>query len=173
MTWTFVVELLGRYSNTEIVSRLERILAGQNADRASDRSSVSIVSRKPRKQKQVRLSEAEMDLVVAAYNDGLTLDELASAFGAYPTTLANRLEKRGIQRRGRRLSDEQIEEATDLYKQGWSLARLGERFDVHPESVRYRLRRAGVKMRRGVGTREVQDAVELSSLTAATRASGS
>jgi len=42
------VDLLGRYSNPDIASRLERILAGQNDTRPSDRSG-SIVSRSANK----------------------------------------------------------------------------------------------------------------------------
>jgi hypothetical protein len=88
---------------------------------------------------------------MAAYGDALTLDELASAFGAHPSTLANRMQKRGVPRRGWRLTDQQVLEAASLYGQGWSLRRLGERLGVHSESVRYRLKRIGVEMRDTTG----------------------
>jgi DNA-directed RNA polymerase specialized sigma24 family protein len=136
------VELLGRYSNPDIVSRLQRLLAGQNADRASNRP-----VRSHRRQTQVRLTDEELDVVIAAYERGLTLAELASTFGADRRTLANRLERRGIPRRGRRLTDRQIDEAATLYEQGWSLARIAERFGVYPQSIRHRLQQAGVALR--------------------------
>ena len=99
------------------------------------------------KQAQTRITNDELDVVVAAYQDGLTLNELASAFGADRRTLANRLEQRGIPRRARRLSDAQIVEAVSLYENGWSLARIANRFGVYPQSIRYRLQRAGVVLR--------------------------
>ena len=136
------VEVLGRYSNPEIVSRLQRLLAGQNTERASDRTVRSL-----RKQAQVRLTDEEFDVAVVAYESGLTLAELASSFGADRRTLANRLEKQGIPRRGRRLTDQQIDEAATLYNQGWSLARIAEHFGVYPQSVRYRLQQTGVVLR--------------------------
>ena len=133
---------MGRYSNPEIVSRLQRLLAGQNTERASDRT-----VRSPRKQTQVRLTHEELDVVTVAYESGLTLAELASSFGADRRTLANRLEQRGIPRRSRRLTDHQIDAAATLYNQGWSLARIAEHFGVYPQSIRYRLLRTGVVLR--------------------------
>jgi hypothetical protein len=90
----------------------------------SDRCS-SIVSRK-RKQAQIRLTDDELDVVIAGYEAGLDLNELSAAFGADRRTLANRLEQRGIPRRSRRLDDEQIQEAITRYTDGWSLARIAE-----------------------------------------------
>jgi DNA-directed RNA polymerase specialized sigma24 family protein len=85
--------------------------------------------------------------VIAGCESGLTLNELASAFGADRRTLANRPEGRGVQRRGRRLTNEQIQEAIALYRDGWSLARIAEHLGVYPQSVRYRLQRSGVELR--------------------------
>jgi len=72
---------------------------------------------------------------------------LVSAFGADRRTLANRLQQRGVSRRGRRLTDEKIQEAITLYGEGWSVARIATRFGVYPESVRYRLLQRGVTLR--------------------------
>jgi DNA-directed RNA polymerase specialized sigma24 family protein len=141
---------MGAYSNPSVVSRLQRLLAGQDADRASDRSS-PFASRK-RKQAQVRLTNDEIDVVIAGYRSGLDLNELSTAFGADRRTLANRLEQRGVPRRSRRLTDEQIQEAVILYTDGWSLARIARHLDVYPESVRYRLRESGVALRARPGS---------------------
>jgi len=143
------VDLLGRYSNPDIVSGMQRLLAGSDADGASDRPAPS-----RRKQTQIRLTDQELDTVIAAYNSGLTLTEVASSFGADRRTLANRLEQRGIPRRGRRLSDQQIQEAIALYGRGWSLARIAQRHGVHAQSIRYRLQRAGIALRPRPGWRE-------------------
>jgi AraC-like DNA-binding protein len=143
---------MGSYSNPSLTNRFRTILAGQDDDRVSDRSP-SIVSRKRHKQNQVRLTDEELDVVVAGYEAGLTLHELSSALGPDRRTLAERLEARGVQRRGRRLTDLQIEDAARLCEQGWSLARIAEHFGVHSESIRYRLKRAGLTMRRRNGWR--------------------
>jgi hypothetical protein len=89
------VEVMGRYSNQALLSRLERVLAVQKDNRASSRSP----SRRP-KQVQVRLTDHEVEVVAAAYESGLTLNELASAFGPDRRTLASRLDRLGVTRRG-------------------------------------------------------------------------
>jgi hypothetical protein len=71
---------------------------------------------------QVRLTDDQVELMAAGYLGGLTLNELASAFGADRRTLAGWLEQRGVPRRGRRLTPTDIDEATRLYLDGWSLA---------------------------------------------------
>jgi DNA-directed RNA polymerase specialized sigma24 family protein len=133
------VDLVGRYSNQDLLSRLERVPGRQNADRPSVRT-----VRSTRRQVQVRLTDEQLDEVTAGYEAGLNLNELATAFGADRRTLANRLEARGVQRRHRRLSGVQIHEAITLYGEGWSLARIATRLGVYPQSVRYRLQRSGV-----------------------------
>jgi DNA-directed RNA polymerase specialized sigma24 family protein len=134
--------LLGRYSNQELLTRLERVLHDRNNERPSSRPRAS-----RQKQTQTRLSDEELDIVVAGYEDGLSLEELSSAFGADRRALANRLEQRGISRRRRRLTDEEIQEAITLYGDGWSPARIATRFGVYPQSIRYRLRQRGVTLR--------------------------
>jgi hypothetical protein len=94
----------------------------------------------------VRLTEDEIEVVAAAYQDGLTLTERASAFGPDRRTLASRIET-GIPRRHRRLTDQQIADAIELYTADWSLAKIATQFGVYPTSIRYRLEKAGVVFR--------------------------
>jgi hypothetical protein len=84
------VEVMGSYSNPSVVSRLQRLLAGQDTDRVSDRST-SIVSRK-RKQAQVRLGPDGVAELVRAYQAGNTLEEVAAKFGVYVRTAAAHLD---------------------------------------------------------------------------------
>jgi predicted DNA-binding protein YlxM (UPF0122 family) len=93
------------------------------------------------------LTEREIDLLVAAYENGLTLRELASAFSIDRRTAGNHLKRRGVATRSRTLTEEQITEAIGRYENGWSLARIADRFGVYPQSIRYRLLRRGVTMR--------------------------
>ena len=86
-------------------------------------------------------------MLVAAYENGLSLEELASAFSIDRRTAGNHLKRRGVATRGRTLTNGQIAEAIELYEHGWSLARIAEKFGVYPQSIRYRLLRRGVPMR--------------------------
>jgi hypothetical protein len=95
-----------------LLTRLERVLYGRDDERPSSRARAS-----RQKQAQVRLSDEELDIVIAGYKNDLTAKELSSAFGADRRTLANRLQQRGVSRRGRRPSDTEIQEAITLYCQ--------------------------------------------------------
>ena len=102
--------------------------------------------RRPR-QLQVRLSDDEVIRVVAGYQAGLTLAELATAFGANRRTLAGRLQQRGVSRRGRRFTATDVDESIRLYRDGWSLAQIGSHFGVYAQSIRYHLQKAGIELR--------------------------
>jgi lambda repressor-like predicted transcriptional regulator len=78
---------------------------------------------------------------MVAYQDGLTLRELATAFGADRRTLASWLEQRGIPRRSRRVTPAEVEESSDLSREGWSLARIADHFGVYPQSIRCQLQK--------------------------------
>ena len=115
---------MGAYSNPSVLSRLQRLLAGQGADRASDRSD-TIVSRNRQKQTQIRLGPDRVAALVTAYQAGSTLEEIAAEFGIYVRTAAAHLERQGVRQRRHRLSPDQIAEAVRLYEAGWSTVRLG------------------------------------------------
>jgi hypothetical protein len=93
------------------------------------------------------LQNEDIDVLIAAYQGGMTLDELASAFAVEAGTAAKLLERRGVARRGRKVTDKQVAEAAELYRAGWSLSQLGERYGVYTQSMGYRLKRAGVTLR--------------------------
>ena len=95
---------------------------------------------------QTRLTSDQVDQLIGAYQDGLSMEDLASAFSIDPRTAGNHLKRRGIPSRSRKLTDEQIYEASELYQQGWSLARLGQHYG-HSESIRYRFKRVGMQLR--------------------------
>ena len=141
--------MLGAYSNPSVVSRLRRLLAGQDTDRVSDRPA-SILSRK-RKQAQVRLGPDGVAALVRAYQAGSRLEEVAAKFGVYVRTAAAHLEREGIPQRRHRLSPAQVREAARLYEAGWSTIQIGQHLGICPQSVRYRLVRAGVQMRAAHG----------------------
>jgi|1185.fasta_scaffold301550_1 transposase len=130
---------MGSYSNPSLMSRIQTILAGQNDNRVSDRS-------RPSRQIQRHLSADDVLSVIAAYEQGATIDELATRFGVHRTTVMAHLERQGAPRRCGTVT-KNLNEATRLYEQGWSLARVGDHFGVDGETVRRALRAAGVTLR--------------------------
>jgi hypothetical protein len=68
------VDLIGRHSNQNIVSRLERVLSGQGRDRVSHRPVPSL------RQKQTRLTELQRSEIVQRYTAGESANDLAKEF---------------------------------------------------------------------------------------------
>src|SRR4051812_27310064 len=71
---TTPVDLMGRYPNPNIVSRLERVLSGQGRDRVSHRPVPSL------RQKQTRLTGSQTCEVVRRYMAGESAASLAREF---------------------------------------------------------------------------------------------
>ena len=94
-----------------------------------------------------RLKEPEIHELVAAYEAGGTLRQLAERFRINHQTVSVILKRNGIEPRWRRLTDVDIDEAVRLYAQGLSLARVGKRLSVSADTVRLQLLKRGVKMR--------------------------
>ena len=136
------MELLGRYSNPDILSRLRQVLAGQSTDRPPGRTTRSL----PQKQAQNRLDPEEVDRLVQNYRTGTKIDDLAKQFQISRTTVMKHVELAGAPRR-RNLIIDRIDEARQLYDRGWSLARVGAHFGVDPATVGYAFRKAGIPRR--------------------------
>lgn len=99
----------------------------------------------PRTAKQLR-GQNVRDLV-AAYEAGATLRQLADRFGVTRQTVSNLLKRNGVTPRWGRLTSADVDEAERLYAQGLSLTRIGERLSVSDDTVRYQLKKRGVQMR--------------------------
>jgi DNA-binding CsgD family transcriptional regulator len=93
------------------------------------------------------LTESDVDDLVAGYEAGATVYELAERFGIHRATVSEHLHRRGVGMRGAGLREEQVEVAVRLYEQGWSLARTGARLGCTGNTVRFALLRRGVRMR--------------------------
>jgi DNA-binding CsgD family transcriptional regulator len=143
------VEVLGSYSNPSLISRIGIILASQTHHHASDR--LSIISRNPARQAQVRLSADEIAELVAAYEAGATQQELATQFQIHRGTVAAHLDRAGITNRRGAMTPEQVTDAIDLYTQGWSLASIGNHFGLYPTSIYYWLKKEGLLLRPRAG----------------------
>jgi transposase-like protein len=93
------------------------------------------------------LRETEQAELVAAYESGAAVKELAGAYGLHRNTVSSILDRHGITKRRRGLTPPQLEQAIQLYRQGWSLARIAEALGFWDSTILLALRRAGVRTR--------------------------
>lgn len=107
------------------------------------------------KQRQTRLSDARVQEMVAGYQSGSTVYELAAQFGCHRKTVSNLLKTRGIALRMGSMTDEQISEAVALYESGLSLAKISMRLGFNDNTIRLRLVERGVRMRDSHGRRRI------------------
>jgi uncharacterized protein (DUF433 family) len=86
--------------------------------------------------------------LVAAYQAGARVEQLAAQFGIHRLTVSGILQREGVTMRPRGIHADDLPDVIRLYRDGWSLARLAAEFDVSPSTVTSTLRRAGVPIRR-------------------------
>jgi len=98
-------------------------------------------------QKQRRLEQAEQEELVARYQAGDLMTELAERYGIHRRTVSAILKRHGVPTHASGLSEEQIQHAILLYAQGQSLAKIGKALGVDAGTVHARLRERGVRMR--------------------------
>lgn len=98
-------------------------------------------------QKQKRLNDDEVNQVIAGYNSGLSMNELAHKFDCHKTTISQRLKTAGIVIRRLPPSDNQITKMVELYQSGLSLTKVGDMVGISASTVLNYLRRRGIKTR--------------------------
>jgi transposase-like protein len=104
----------------------------------------------PRRDTQVqrRFTTRDVDELVAGYETGATVNELAARFGVHRTTVMHHLHRHGVRGRSlRKLTDEQRADTAQRYRRGETLDELADRFSVAPSTIRRALEAAGVPMR--------------------------
>ncbi|TMK38103.1 MAG: hypothetical protein E6G66_18865, partial [Actinobacteria bacterium] len=77
---------------------------------------------------QRRLSRPEIEALVADYEAGQRVGELARVYGIHRTTVSAHVARAGKTRGA--LSKAQVDEAVRLYGKGWSLRAVGRHLDV-------------------------------------------
>jgi IS30 family transposase len=141
-----MVELLGCYSNSShLLDLLSNMLNAPNREEADP-------ARKPR-QRQTRLDLVDQEKLIAVYQAGSSVYDLAEQFVLTRQTVSAILERHGIKRRYKLLSADDVESAKRLYEAGASYATIGEFLKVNPSTVRKSLLGAGVESR-PVGTNQ-------------------
>ncbi len=140
--------MLGRYSNPDIVARLERVISGQGRDRVSPRPVPSL------RQKQTRLTGTQRSELVRRYVAGESSNALSAEFGIDRRTATAIIRRAGAELRYRvELTDAEIDVVRELYETGHSLVKVGERLGVSSGTILNVLRAAGV-LTRAVGTNQ-------------------
>jgi transposase len=154
-----VERLLNLLANPEARLEIDRLhlhsgsLAGLLTETLEDDATGPI-----RRKQQRRLDAEEQALVIAAYQTGLTVYEVAKRHQIGRHTLSAILARQGVPRRRNGLNPEQISEARALYSDGWSTARIAEHFEVDGNTVLRALTRAGVRLRDSHGRGNVDSA---------------
>ena len=134
------MEVLGSYLNhakqTEHLVRLLALPTTQNP-------------RPPRPviQQQRHLTETDQLQLVASYQSGKTVYELATQFDINRKTVSAVLKRQHVTTRWRKLTDTQIQQAIALYETGLSEAAVAEHFGVYPSAIHMMLKRHDVPRR--------------------------
>ena len=99
------------------------------------------------RQAQRRLSPAELKALIAAYEAGARVGELAKVYDLHRTTVARHVARAGKTRPV--MTEAQIDEAVVLYRSGWTLHDLGQHLGVADQTIRRMLVERTVTIRPG------------------------
>jgi len=92
------------------------------------------------RQRQRRLTEAQVAEMAAKYKTGATVYELADEFGCHRATVAERLKKAGVVLRGQPPTSEDIDSMVNLIASGLSPQAVGKQLGFCANTVRNCLR---------------------------------
>lgn len=93
-------------------------------------------SRRAARQRQVRLTEAEIDKLVADYHSGSTHKELSEKYGCSKQVVGRYLKKAGVNVRARFFTQGQVDEMVRLHEKGLSIWAIGKELGYHHSTVR-------------------------------------
>jgi DNA-binding transcriptional regulator LsrR (DeoR family) len=108
------------------------------------------------RQAQRRLSPVELKALIADYEAGGRVGELARVYGLHRTTVAGHVARAGKTRPI--MTEAQIDKAVALYGDGWTLHNVGRHLGVADQTIRRVLVQRAVTIRPG-GRRKVIAAV--------------
>ncbi len=104
------------------------------------------------RQVQRRLASAELATLIAEYEAGARVGELAKVYRLHRTTVARHVAGAGKTRPV--MTEAQIDEAVVLYRDGWTLHNVGQHLGVADQTIRRVLVEREVRIRPG-GRRKV------------------
>lgn len=100
----------------------------------------------PRLDRGHKLTESEVDDLVAAFQSGVTVKALAKHYSINRTTVMDHLRRRGVPRQGE-WSEVAVKKAAARYEAGETLNEISLTMNVDPRTVGRQLRMAGVAIR--------------------------
>jgi uncharacterized protein (DUF433 family) len=89
----------------------------------------------------------EIDDLVAAYEAGTSIKDLAAQFEINRSTILAHLAEQDISRRYPALNPEEVAEVCELYDRGLSSSEIGQLFEVSADTVLRALRKMGIRTR--------------------------
>ena len=105
------------------------------------------------RQRQRRLTDAQVAEMATRYQTGATVYELAAEYGCHRTTVAERLKKAGMVMRGQSPTSEAIDSMVLLYASGLSLVEVSKRLGFSANTVRNCLQARRIQTRDTHGRR--------------------
>ncbi len=99
------------------------------------------------RQTQRRLSPVELEALIAEYEAGARVCELAKVYGLHRTTVARHVARAGKTRPV--MTEAQIDEAVRLYGEGWTLHNVGQHLGVADQTIRRMLVERAMTIRSG------------------------
>jgi DNA-binding transcriptional regulator LsrR (DeoR family) len=104
------------------------------------------------RQAQRRLSPVELEALIAEYEAGARVCELAKVYDLHRTTVSRHVARAGKTRPV--MTGAQIDEAVRLYRDGWTLHNVGQHLGVADQTIRRVLVERAVTIKPG-GRRKV------------------
>ena len=92
-------------------------------------------------QRQTRLSEDEIQIVIKQYTDGMNINQLAKKYHCHRTTISQHLKNNSVEIRDLSIPDHLIDKAADLYCSGLSYAKIGKQLGFDGETIRKKLKK--------------------------------
>jgi len=99
------------------------------------------------RQAQRGLSPTDVEALIAEYEAGARVCELAKVYDLHRTTVAKHVARAGKTRPV--MTEAQIDEAVVLYRDGWTLHNVGQHLGVADQTIRRVLVERGVTIRPG------------------------
>jgi lambda repressor-like predicted transcriptional regulator len=99
------------------------------------------------RQRQRRLTAAQVIEMVERYEEGATVYELSTEFGCHRTTVSARLKNAGVSLRLQSPTSDVIDLMAKLYASGLSSIEIGERLGYCANTVRNGLQGKGIQLR--------------------------
>ncbi len=137
----FEVRVLGSYCNRgRETSHLSKLITRARSEHIQ-RSPVAEVVERARFSKLSKPVRAE---ILARYQQGERVVDLAAAFGVSEWSVQNLRKGAGVEPHPRGMSQAAIDEAAELYAQGLSFSKIGRQVGYDPKTVAKELRARGL-----------------------------